>query len=207
MSVQIAGEDQVTMAIVERLITQYRPDLDIGPKRPSRGSQLKPNAPKYNQAGTPMIILTDLDLFHCAPQLKNDWFGNADLHPNLIFRVAVDEAESWLMADRHGLADWLGINVDLIPKASLRDAKKAIVELNFDYKPSLFLMRNLAIVSSKSELRNALIPLNGAKKGPMYNTALIPFIRSIWNPEAASLNSYSLSKAIERIRVFAPVQD
>jgi len=205
VKVQISAEDEVTMAIVERLVKTYRPDFQIGEKRPIRGSQLQQYAPIFNRAETPMIMLTDLDLCPCPPQLIKDWFKDDVLNPNLVFRVAVAEAETWLMADREGLSRWLGIQPDFIPKSKVIDSKKQIDELTFSYKPSLFLMMELASKSPKTDLKNALIPLKGAKKGPGYNGVMLPFIKSIWDPEEASKNSYSLRKAILRIKEFAPV--
>lgn len=47
----------------------------------------------------PVILLTDLDADNCAPELKRKLLGGLEQAENLVFNVAVDEAEAWLMAD------------------------------------------------------------------------------------------------------------
>ena len=72
------------------------------------------------------------------------------INPNLIFRVACDEAESWLMADKTGFSKFLGIKKEILPGLKKPDFRNPDnVELNFPYKPSLYMMRELAVKSSK----------------------------------------------------------
>ncbi|WP_230458308.1 hypothetical protein [Leptospira weilii] len=133
----------------------------------------------------------------------NDWLCGDSLRDHLLFRVACDEGESWLMSDVSGFSKWLSIDKDLIPQVSSKDKKRPdCVELNFNFKPSLYWMRELATRSSDTILREKLIPKVYAKKGPEYNSALLPFIQNIWNIEEAKQNSYSLRRAVERIQKF-----
>jgi len=202
MKVDIVGEDPLTQAIIERLLSDYRKDLSVRERLPARGGQIKNNAPKYNLLGIPIIMLADLDDYPCPPSLLNDWFGGNAINGNLLFRIAQEEAETWLMADREGFSKWLGVSIDLIPLVQKIDKKKPIYEIICPIKPSLYMMREIVSKSPKIELKELLTPKAGAKKGPGYNSAILPFIRDKWNIENAASNSYSLTKAITRLKSY-----
>lgn len=202
MKIDIVGEDQVTQAIIERLINDYRTDLSINNRLPVRGGQIQMLAPKLNLLNSPIFLLTDLDNYQCPPTLLKDWLNNQAISPKLLFRIAKDEAETWLMADREGFSNWLGTDINLIPEPITIDRKTNAREIIFPYKPSLFMMMNIAVNSSKKELKEYLTPIKGAKKGPAYNSAILPFIKNLWNIENAALNSESLARAIDRLKKF-----
>lgn len=202
MEIDIVGEDSVTQAIIERLISDYRQDFNIVRRLPARGSEIKNLAPKYNLLNSPVFLLTDLDAYHCPPSLISDWFKNTTINEDLLFRIAQEEAETWLMADRKGFAKWLGVNIELIPEPQIIDRNHGIIEIICPLKPSLFMMINIASYSPNQTLREYLTPVAGAKKGPGYNTAMLDFIKNIWDVENAAQNSYSLSKAIYRLKSF-----
>jgi hypothetical protein len=200
MHIDIVGEDPVTQTIIERLIRQFRSDIVIKNKLPARGGQIKKLAPKFNLLKDPVFLLTDLDSYHCPPSLIREWFGNKALNSQLLFRIAQEEAETWLMADRIGFANWLGVDLSLIPKPQIIDRKKNIMELIFPLKPSLYMMMKIVPASNNEQLKKDLIPKKGAGKGPGYNSAIIPFIEKHWNIDRAASNSYSLQKAIMRLK-------
>lgn len=199
----VVGEDYVTREIINRLLKHYRKDLEIGRSEPVRGGEIKKLAMKYNRLNLPVIMLTDLDQYDCPPSLILDWFQGEPKNPNLVFRVACDEAEGWLMADKTGFAKFLKISEELLPDLKRCDSRNSEnKELAFRYKPSLFLMKELAQKSTDKSFKEKLTPRKGAKKGPLYNSTLLPFIENHWNIEAAMRNSYSLQKAVARIREF-----
>jgi len=199
----IVGEDAVTRAIIKKLLQYSGQDVQVIREEPIRGGEIKQKILKYNLLGQPVCVLTDLDTYDCPPALIQDWFGDSSIKPNLIFRVACDEAETWLMADKKGFSKFLGIQESLLPGLKKLDFKNpANIELHFPYKPSLFLMTELVPKSSHSTLVEQLTPRKGAKKGPEYNTAILPFIQNSWSIEAAMHNSYSLRKAVKRIAEF-----
>lgn len=204
MFIDIVGEDPVTQAIIERLIKDYRQDLTIKNKLPARGGQIMNLAPKYNKLGSPVFLLTDLDTYQCPPSLIKKWFGKEVIQESMLFRIAQEEAETWLMADRLGFSKWLSVDINLIPEPKFIDKKKGIFELILPMKPSLYMMLKIASQSKNEKLKEQLMPKKGASKGPGYNTAMIPFIEAKWNVENAASNSYSLTKAIERLKIFNP---
>ena len=201
----IVGEDAVTREIIKRLLRHSRKDFMITREEPIRGGEIKNKILKYNLLNLPVFVLTDLDDSYCPPSLIKEWFGQTAINPNLLFRIACDEAESWLVADKAGFSKYFGIKEDAIPGLKEKDRRNPEnVELKFPYKPSLFLMRELAVKSNKKLLAEQLTPRVGAKKGPEYNTAIVPFIKEHWDIEAAVKNSYSLQKAVKRINEFSP---
>ncbi|MFA5815989.1 MAG: hypothetical protein WC865_10255 [Bacteroidales bacterium] len=204
MKIDIVGEDDVTRAIIERLIEEYRPDLIIDKVLPARGGHIKPLAVKYNLVNSPIMLLTDLDTYDCPPSLIHDWFGPSILNPKYLFRIAYGEGESWLMADRVGFSAWIHSDIHLIPPTTIIDKRRNIFEIVFPYKPSLYLMREIASASRNIEMRTNFSPRTGAKRGPLYNSTLLPFIRSTWNIVNAARNSTSLSKTIQRLLEFSP---
>jgi len=107
------------------------------------------------------------------------------------------------MADTQGFSRFLQISEENIPGVRNMDRRNPEnVEPIFPYKPSLYLMRELAQHSADHDLKRKLTPRAMAKKGPEYNSALRPFIRHHWNIDAAARNSYSLRKAVRRINDF-----
>lgn len=200
----IAGEDTVTREIIKRLIEYAGLNINISREEPIRGGKILESLPKYNILGLPVIALIDLDDADCPVSLLNNIFHQTPINNNLLLRIAVDEAESWLMADKEGFSQYLSIPFDKIPANKSLDSKNdRNIELRFPYKPSLYLMRELASISSNTELKKQLTPKEGAKKGPEYNTAITPFIREKWDIKNAMRNSYSLQKAIQRIGEFS----
>ena len=151
MKIDIIWEDPVTYSIIERLIKDYRPDIIIANKLPSRWWEIKKLAPLYNKIAGHIFLLTDLDWYECPPSMIKWWFWDTAIVDTLLFRIAHDEAESWLMADKIGFSKWLGIDIKKIPPVKIIDNKKWINELSFPYKPSLYMMRELVPESKNKD--------------------------------------------------------
>jgi hypothetical protein len=156
---------------------------------------LKRKAPSLNRSakGTPVLLVTDLDdLRVCPASLIQDWLG-APRSPNLLFRVAVAEIESWLLADSVGLSRYLDIGEGLIPK-----------QPDNVQNPKLELI-NLARRTRVRDLREDLVPEVGstARVGRAYNAAMVRFVTHQWSAERAAPASPSLLRAIARIAEYA----
>jgi hypothetical protein len=108
-------------------------------------------------------------------------------------RFAVNELESWLLADHEGLAKFLGINVAKLPLLPEREAfpKKTLV--------------NLARASRKRRIRDGIAPSLGhrAAVGPDYMSLTRDFIINYWNIGAAMRNAPSLARCVQRLRALA----
>ncbi len=129
-----------------------------------------------------------------SPFLINRWL-KVPKHENLIFRIAVREIESWLLAHREAFASFLGIQKTQIPlnPDELRDPKSFLLTLTKK--------------SKKQSLKKAIVPAAGstAKIGPDYNGVLISFVHNFWQVKEALKNSPSLKRAFSAIKIFNPV--
>jgi hypothetical protein len=135
-------------------------------------------------------VLADLDLAECVPGLLNDWRAT-DLPDSLLFRVAVREVEAWLIADRSGLADYVGFAVARLPAQAEAetDPKRALIN---------------AARRSRKKLAREIVPAPGsaAPIGPLYNAHLIQFVQRHWNVEQAAVQAPSLGRTLERLQGF-----
>lgn len=150
--------------------------------------------PRFKNASkaVPHVVLTDLDNSECAPSLLSSW-GVYPLHEKIIVRVAEREVESWLLADRDGIASLLGVDAKKVPSTpdKLIDPKRDLI--------------NLARRSKSRRFASEFVPANGsaAQIGVLYNDHLCSFIRGAWDVESARQNSPSLNRSVERIKEFA----
>lgn len=80
--------------------------------------------------GTPFIVLRDLDNWPCAPQLISNLLTNRK-NKYFIFRIVVKEIETWLLADKNNLANYLSVNSAIIPDnpETICDPKEFIVNI------------------------------------------------------------------------------
>ena len=94
----------------------------------------------------PLLALVDFadTRLECPPDVVRRWLPNP--RSLMVFRVVVREIESWLLADRQGIARFLGIGVSKVPQEpeALRDPKEELV--------------GLAKSSGNRRLRDALAP-------------------------------------------------
>lgn len=194
--VHLAIEDELSEAVLRRILAHIKRGYAVGVAYRRGGfGYLRRTVRGWNSAakGQPFVLLTDLDKYACPKALIADWLP-VPLHPNLLFRVAVREVESWLLADRANIARYFGISDQRVPADTdaLLDAKAALIDL--------------ARRSRLRELRNGIVPKGGstAKQGPDYNGRLIPFVQSLWDVRSAANNSPSLARTVERLKIFKP---
>lgn len=195
--VNLAVEDSLSEAVLRRLLDYTaRPFCVAACYRKGGYGYLKSHIHGFNHAaqGMPYLILTDLDQTECPPQLIREWLTHPR-RPNLLLRVAVREVEAWLLADRSGVAQFFNIAESLTPRA---------VELLPDPKQTLIA---LARRSRRRTLRAAIAPPAGSTRtqGPDYNGALLPFVQTKWNIDAAIPNATSLTRTVNVLRAFEPV--
>jgi len=202
MKIYIVGEDPVTYAVIKRILAYCSTDFEIIAELPARGGQVKNKIKEFNKLSKsyPVILLTDLDSNDCAPQLLEQLIK--DKNDNFIFNIAVDEAEAWLMADIKGFATYFKIAIEDMPSAhqTKQGGRKALTEMNFAYKSSMYLTHELIKKSKNSEHIRQLTPKKNAAKGPEYNSCILPFIQNFWNIDDARHNSDSLNRMILRIK-------
>lgn len=187
----IAVEDALSEAVAKKILMQSDKNYHVANCLGKRGfGYLKNKMRAFNNASRalPFFVLTDQDN-GCPPEKINDWL-DFEPHPNFIFRIAVMEIESWVMADREAISNFLSISVDNFPH-------------NMDEiaDPKRFLIAKTK-KSRKRSLREDIIPASGstAQIGPNYNARLADFIRKDWDVYRAIKCSESLGKAFKKIQ-------
>jgi hypothetical protein len=147
---------------------------------------------KMAKRGIYLFILTDLDTAECACSLIRSWFSipkNDDvvLPPQCIFRVAVREVESWIIADHEAWASFIGIpatNFSTQPD-QLEDPKRHLL--------------NVIRRKGRKKIHREMLPQGAAQIGPRYNEILCNFVESSWEPERAAKRSPSLERALQSL--------
>ena len=189
----LAVEDQLSEAVARKVLASVSPQVAVSLCLGLKGKDyLRQKAENLNQAskGSPVFLLTDLDSpKDCPAGLIKAWLRNAK-QPNFLFRVAVMEVESWIMADRESFAQFLSVPPERVPLAT-----------DSIPRPKEFLV-SLARQSRSSRLRADLVPAPGGtnKVGPAYNLQLASFVTKNWSPESAAMVSDSLRRALVRLR-------
>lgn len=195
MNVLIVVEDEPSEAVLRRLVAATGHKLSVSTVFRANGfGNIRNRIQNFRNAShvTPHIVMTDLDTYTCPPELLKDW-GVGMLPSRMLMRIAVREVESWLLADRAGIANLIKVPVTKIPALpdELPDPKQVLL--------------NLARHSRSRRFASEFVPANGskAKHGPAYNQHLSRFASQDWDSSQAALASPSLQRSIRRIKEFA----
>ena len=188
----LAVADPLSEAVVRKILSVVRPEISVTVAIGNRGKgYLQNHAGELNRTArsVPVFLLTDLDTpLSCPAGLIGTWLS-APVQPNLLFRVAVMEVESWVLADRAAFASFLSVPDHRIPVQTdgIRQPKEFIV--------------NLARRSRRKDVRADLVPEAGSTSavGPAYNPRLIVFVSEVWDPIAAAAASPSLARTVDRL--------
>ena len=195
--INIAVEDPLSEAVLRRLLVTSGQDFAMGTVYGRGGvGYLRRMVAGFNnaaRAGTPFLVLADLDRQVCAPEVIAQWLPHG-AHANLLLRFAVREVEAWVMGDAVAFARFLGVRRARIPDApeSLGDPKRELV--------------NIARFSTKRDIRADIVPLpnSTAPVGRNYNARLGQFVVSAWRPNVARQAVDSLDRAICALETFQP---
>lgn len=195
-AVTLVTEDSLGQAVGERLIADAGEGFSIVERLGQRGAtHLKARFRQWCEIARHRLVLliTDLDRGECAPRLIEDW-SQRDVRPErLLFRVAVREAESWVLADAEGFAEFLGVSTRSVPREpdQLQDPKRTLLQI--------------AAQGRRRDVREDLIARPGAiaSQGLGYNSRLTAFVREHWSLERAVEHSSSLERARRRMRAAA----
>ena len=184
--VNIVVEGMLDESVAMRLI-QYvggKPGRVLG----GEGKQsLLQRLPKYNCAGnySAWLVLIDLDQdAECAPAFRTKILPRPA--PKMCFRIAVPKVEAWLLADREGFAQFLGIRCQDVPAnpEAIFDPRQKVIEL--------------ARKSKRKDIREDIIPRPGTNTriGPAYASRLGEFVDSLWVPSRTPQRAPSLNRAV-----------
>lgn len=191
----VVGEDALCCALGERLIAEALPGwLPAAPAINTKGrTKLLAKIGAYAKQARyvqPVLCIADTD-GECAKTLLQHWRPQ-DAPPAFHFRLAVTEAESWVLADRQGFAQHFAVPVQRLPSRSddIDDPKRLILDLIRRSKKRLF----------REEMVSERDP---GKQGVGYNLHLSEFVREKWQMAEACEVSSSLARAVARLHVFA----
>lgn len=193
--VSCAVEGDLDEVITRRLLGHL--DLRCGPVYGREGkAHVRKSIGGYARGArlTPWFVLVDLDADHpCAGELIRHWLPEPPAMMRL--RVAVRASEAWLMADRHGLATFLSISRDLVPRSvdDIPDPKSELVRI--------------ARRSRRRSVREDVPPRPGSGRsiGPLYVSELSRYVRDHWNIEDASQLSPSLHRCVRALETLHAV--
>jgi len=190
----IVGEDPLTCALGEQLVKELLPtwNTPLPPINKQGITKLISALPRYIEQAKyvqPVLCIADTD-GQCPVNLLAKWLPNT-LPEDFTLRLAVNEAESWLLADRKALAEFFGVpekQVSPTPDAE-NDPKRHLL--------------NLAKRSRDRELRLEMVsPTDSNKQGNGYNPHLSRFVKMHWSARRAADRSPSLARAVRRITHF-----
>ena len=194
--VSLAAEGLLDEQVLRRLLAFSGRPFAPGACYGRRGrDHLEQNLPRFNRAAAyrPFIALADLDRDECPPALLHHRLPDGP-HRNLVLRIAVREAEAWLLADRQGFAEFLGVPVARLPFQPEDEADpKALVIA-------------LARRSRYRAMREEVAPAPGSTSpiGKNYVGQMTRFVVSRWKIENARRHSPSLDRALKAVQRFSP---
>ncbi len=184
----VEGEMDEAAAFKLIRVTGHSPGVCYGKKG---YGYIKTKIQGFNRAARSTCYLTLVDLmdteFSCPPEVSVGWVPH--LAPNMLFRVVVRELESWLLADRENMADFVGVRPFQIPERpeEIDDPKRALI--------------NIARRSRNARVQRALVPDAGstAQVGKLYVSEMNIFINTLWNPQVARRIAPSLDSCLNKL--------
>lgn len=193
--VALATEDELSEVVGQKLVNDAGADLTVTLLLRRGGSgYLKSKMRNFCELARrmPVLLLTDLDTEQCPATLIGVWSRNNVVPDRFLFRVAVRQVESWLLADQESIAGLFNIALRRLPgnPDQLPDAKRSLL--------------HLASLAPR-RVREELLAEQGstASQGLGYNTILRDFVNNRWDPARAATRSDSLKRARTRLAELA----
>lgn len=190
-SIRVVGEDSLCCVLGERLVATALPRWRLGGESiNARGvSNFAIALPRYVEQAQhvqAMLCIADTD-GRCAVELRQLWLKRA-VPRTFLLRLAVTEAESWVLADRQATSKFFGVALKHVP-------------LQPDIEPDAKrTMLHLARLSKLRELREEMVsPTDPSKQGAGYNLHLDNLVRRNWQAARAAEHSDSLRRALRRL--------
>jgi len=185
----VIGEDAISCALGKRLVTDVLGWALAQPAVNTQGiTKLVKALPRYARLASqhPVLCVADTD-GKCAADLVSLWLP-AFASPRFLLRLAVIEAEGWLLADQEGFSEFFKLSAAKVPRSPdiIPDAKRKLLDL--------------ARSSGKRAIRSEVVSsLDSSKPGNGYSLHLCDFAVNHWNPSRAAQRSPSLARAINRL--------
>lgn len=189
----VIGEDAISCALGASMVRGVLGWTIPQPPVNTQGvTKLKKALPRYVGLASicPVLCIADTD-GKCAAELVSGWLP-AHTPGRFLLRLAVIEAESWLLADQDAFAEFFGVPATKVPREpdSITDAKREL----------LLLARR----SYRRPIRDEVVSrVDPNKPGSGYSLHLCEFAASRWSPNRAAERSPSLARAVRRLAAVA----
>jgi Domain of unknown function (DUF4276) len=192
--IAVATEDELSEAIALRLISEVKHSLHVTHTLRRGGfGYLRSKMDSWCQMAEHqiMMVLTDLDRANCLVEFRDEWIANRPLPARLVFRIAVREVESWVLADHEAMRELFGERGALpMEPDTLIDPKQTLL--------------SFAKGAPKSVRDDLIKKVDGRlQQGLGYNTRLSHWVNTVWSPERAAERSPSLARARVRLQKVA----
>lgn len=189
--ISLATEDELSQAIAVRLIAELKQPHRVIHKLGLKGNgYLRAKMDSWCQMAERqvMMVLTDLDRANCLVEFRDQWVADRSLPASLVFRIAVREVESWVLADHEAMRVLVG-------------KKGALPTLPDDLPDPKQSLLGLSKAAPKSVRDDLIKTIDGQlRQGVGYNARLTHLINTSWCPERAAERSPSLLRARIRIK-------
>ncbi len=103
-------------------------------------------------------------------------------------RLAVTEAESWVLADRQGFAKVFGVPLNKLPQHPDEEADPKRLIMSLAARSKVRLLREEMLAARDT-----------SRRGAGYTLHLVDFVRGQWNIEMAAQHSPSLARAVAHV--------
>lgn len=186
------SEDALGKNLLGRILAQAGQDPTVWTVTVLRGKgELRKRLPQLMRLSAmhDVIVVTDLDDDPCAGHLIGQWLRRNRQPPRLQIRVAVRAAESWVLADRAGVARFLNVPIGTVPRAPDDDPRPKQQFLHLAERSSRRALRKDIVTRRDGQLRQAL----------NYNAVLADFVMNEWNIRQAMTCSPSLARTVRRL--------
>lgn len=192
----VVGEDELCGALGARLVADVMNGWQLSqPPIDCRGaSKLIASLQRYCTQAMyvqPVICIADSDRV-CPVALLARWLPRG-LPERMVLRLAVTEAESWLLADHDGFSTFFRVSASALPRQpDDRIDPKAVI---------LTLARRSRVRGVNTEVVSQTDP---NRRGVGYNQHLRTFVEKAWSARRAAARSPSLARAIGRLESWRP---
>ena len=193
---EVYVEGTTDVPIIHSLLEAAQWQVDASGIQVARGvKNIRKRMSSHAQAAQyyPRILFVDSD-HHCPKELRAEMEGLSQITPvptGLIIRVVDVCVESWILADRDGLAAFCGLSPSAIPDSAAleRTGSHKEVLLNVLGKARIKDVREAMVRRTKGEL----------SFGPLYGRRLADFASRHWSAVHAADHNDSLARALARL--------
>ncbi|MBF2755023.1 MAG: hypothetical protein ISN29_07165 [Gammaproteobacteria bacterium AqS3] len=183
IDVRLFVEDQLTAAVAEKALLEADRAYSVLQLVFWHKDTIRKKVTDLNHSAKEnllYLVVTDQDTPDNCPAGAVESLG-APLSPNLLYRFAVMEVESWIMADRENFAEFFSVRINEVPQHPDE-------------------------VSNPKEHLAGLIRKSGSKgihqAGRGYGLTLGKFVSNCWNVSNAQKHSPSLKRTCQRLQTF-----